>query len=444
MALLKDLKRAQWVRMGCELVDMLKDPDRIQQVIEREESILLNHQRKAKFKKDAYELKEVYWERYDQIPPYYQTEEWLRERGFSPSKRCVAFLKTKNCQTIKLYDIHYAKRNIAGADLFFKGKIYTDEKEIPFLLQPLTYFQKHQLTPKPYPSAKLLVNGQFYVDYYQIPMTLNGSQRQMIQKYPWLATFKGDVYACYKKELPSHLKTKKELESAQLPIPQTATAYWYQGNYCTALYQVSHAEDPSERDTMTSANSTGVSSLPKPGNALAFKKGFLVKGEWVKNPERYLMLDTETTGKGEDDEIIQLALLNLKGEVVYNQYFKPTKSAMGAYHVHKISDEFLADKPRWTDCWAEIESILKDKVLLIQYAPFDTRLLNQTCSRYQLSSPYTFHYKDTVGYFRQTVKKGALKEVMAVLGIEYDETQLHNAVEDCLKTIEALNKTLQD
>ena len=441
MALLKTLRKSQFIRTLFETIEMVRDPERIQKIIEREESLFLKKQQQLSLEKKSYELKDVYWEGYDEIPPYYQTTTWIRSRGFAASKHPVAFLKTKNCRMIKLYDIREATREIPGADIFFEGTFYKEESKIPFYFQRMEYFSQHQIVPpKACPSAKLFVNQQFYVDYYQIPLTLNESQRKMITKYAWLAQFKGDVYACPKKDLPNHLKSKKELEVAGLDIPEHATAYWYTGTYCVALYALGEVVEVTEQDDSSEITTNNSKKELSP---VVFKKGFLVKGEWLKNPTQYLMLDTETTGLRATDEIIQLAVVNLKGERVYQQYFKPSQPVGDSYKVHKLSDNFLSDKPSWAACWKEIESVLKGKTILIQNASFDVKMINQTCSRYGVGSKETFHYKDTMGYFRKMVKKGSLKDVMTILNIEHDDQKLHDAIEDCLKTIEALNKTLE-
>ena len=422
MALLDSLKELRIFRTISETLEMVENAERIKEVVEREEKSFFNKKQNLQFEKESYELKKVYWERYDKIPPHYQTAEWIKARGFEPSSQAVAILRKKNCRTENLYNIHHATCKIPGADIFFEGKIYKEASKIPYYLQRLDYFEQHQLKPKTTPSAKLLVNNQFYVDYYEIPAILNASQRQSLNQN-WLMNFKGDVYACPWDEIPSHLKQKKELEAMNLPIPEKKTAFLYTGKAFVPLYAL---ETPSKNAELT------------------FTTSDLEKGEWLVRPENYIMLDTETTGLNAYDEIIQLALVNLKGEVIYQQYFKPSvPSSPEAYEVHKLSDEFLATQPRWSSCWPAIEALLKDKVILIQNASFDIKMFKQTCGKYHISSSQTFQVKDTLPYFRKTVGVGALKKVMTALNIKHDDSKLHDAVEDCLKTIEALNKTLE-
>lgn len=63
-------------------------------------------------------------------------------------------------------------------------------------------------------------------------------------------------------------------------------------------------------------------------------------------PDKYVILDTETTGYLEDDEVIQLTCLDLMGNVLYDGYFNPVKSSCwGAVKKHKLSKKFLATQP---------------------------------------------------------------------------------------------------
>lgn len=434
----KQLKQSKSVQLGREFLEMMKNPERTQRILEREEQLLADLKVRLESTKPKYEIKEVYLEGKDVVPPYYQTEEWLEARGFKAKKPRVAVLKTLNCKTVPLYDTHFAIKKVPGADLSFRGKVYSEAAAIPFKYQPLDYFIRHQLTPKMYPGAKLFVDQRFYVDYYQIPIKLNASQRkELVQTYP--LNFEGDLYVCNWSELPKELKRAKELRDLNLPIPKQPTAYLFMGGRYTPLYALAQPTSSEKVQEMEHLSLTKEEEMA----TLTFEEAPLKKGEWLEHPEQYVMLDTETTGLKATDEIIQLAMVNLKGEVLYQQYFKPSvASSPEAYQVHKISDRFLKTQPLWQECWDEIESILKDKTILIQNAAFDIKMFKQTCAKYQLSSAHTFQVKDTMKYFYEQFKVKSLKKVMLHLQIEHEDQKLHDALEDCLKCIEVLNKSI--
>jgi DNA polymerase III epsilon subunit-like protein len=57
-----------------------------------------------------------------------------------------------------------------------------------------------------------------------------------------------------------------------------------------------------------------------------------------------LVLDTETTGLGNSYEIIELAVVNPEGEVLFQSLIKPTVPVYeGARKVHQITDDMLAN-----------------------------------------------------------------------------------------------------
>ena len=47
--------------------------------------------------------------------------------------------------------------------------------------------------------------------------------------------------------------------------------------------------------------------------------------EILKHKEDYVILDTETTGLGDSDVIIQISIIDLDGNVLMDSLIKPTK-----------------------------------------------------------------------------------------------------------------------
>ncbi len=91
-----------------------------------------------------------------------------------------------------------------------------------------------------------------------------------------------------------------------------------------------------------------------------------------------LIMDTETTDLY--GEIIELAIINLTGETVFNRRFNPLSPvSAGAQAVHGISDDMLASEPRFAEYANEVARILQNaSVVLIYNAAFDTARLSQT------------------------------------------------------------------
>lgn len=105
--------------------------------------------------------------------------------------------------------------------------------------------------------------------------------------------------------------------------------------------------------------------------------------------ERLCVLDTETTGlNAQLDDVIEIGVLELVNRVpsgrTLHQYFKPAKLVEpGAVRVHGITNEFLADKPRFSDHVESIKDFLEGATLIIHNAPFDVGFINSELARLQ-------------------------------------------------------------
>ena len=98
---------------------------------------------------------------------------------------------------------------------------------------------------------------------------------------------------------------------------------------------------------------------------------------------RQIVLDTETTGlePKQGHRIIEIGCVELyhrrKTNNQYQQYLNPEREIEdGAYDVHGISNEFLADKPVFADAAQEFINFIRDSELIIHNAPFDVGFIN--------------------------------------------------------------------
>ncbi|GCE30576.1 hypothetical protein KDA_60600 [Dictyobacter alpinus] len=101
-----------------------------------------------------------------------------------------------------------------------------------------------------------------------------------------------------------------------------------------------------------------------------------------------LILDIETTNIATVDEIIELAIINLAGQVIFSSPVKPGQP-IGATigDIHGIATNTLAQAPTFTDIWQQIYPLLIQNELIIYHAAFYLRVLRQTATRYQLALP---------------------------------------------------------
>ncbi len=98
---------------------------------------------------------------------------------------------------------------------------------------------------------------------------------------------------------------------------------------------------------------------------------------------RQILLDTETTGlePKQGHRIIEIGCVEMVNRRItdnhYHQYIQPDREIdSGAIEVHGITNQFLADKPRFADIAGAFIDYVKGAELIIHNAPFDVGFLN--------------------------------------------------------------------
>lgn len=103
---------------------------------------------------------------------------------------------------------------------------------------------------------------------------------------------------------------------------------------------------------------------------------------------RFVVLDTETTGlePREGHRIIEIGCVELIGRRLtgrhFHVYLNPEREVdEGAIAVHGITNEFLADKPRFAEVVDEFFEFIKGAELIIHNAAFDIGFINHEFAR---------------------------------------------------------------
>lgn len=106
------------------------------------------------------------------------------------------------------------------------------------------------------------------------------------------------------------------------------------------------------------------------------------------NAVRQIVLDTETTGLDPDEghRIIEIGCVELinrrRTARDYQAYCHPERKIdEAALDIHGITDEFLADKPRFAEIARDFLTYIKDGELIIHNADFDINFLNHELAR---------------------------------------------------------------
>jgi DNA polymerase-3 subunit epsilon/exodeoxyribonuclease X len=175
---------------------------------------------------------------------------------------------------------------------------------------------------------------------------------------------------------------------------------------------------------------------------------------------KYVLLDTETTGAGDTDRIIQLGFMVLDGKnvEVYNDLCSaPLPIGYGAMEVHGITPDMIEGKPPCTETSA-FQALCAlntpENVLIIHNAPFDLGMLAKEdftsqmrlidtlrCARHLFDDEEAHRLQ----YFRYRLGLYKIEQAEAdTLGIE---VKAHDAIGDVLVLklfLTELRKRLQE
>lgn len=160
---------------------------------------------------------------------------------------------------------------------------------------------------------------------------------------------------------------------------------------------------------------------------------------------KYVLLDTETTGAGENDRIIQLGFMVLEGKnvEVYNDLcYSEVPIAIPAMETHGITPEMIEGLPtcRETGAFRVLEGLNDpENILIIHNAPFDLGMLAKEnfTSRMRLidtlrCAKHLFDDEEAhrLQYFRYRLGLYKIEQAEAqALGIE---VKAHDAIGDVL------------
>lgn len=92
-----------------------------------------------------------------------------------------------------------------------------------------------------------------------------------------------------------------------------------------------------------------------------------------------LVLDTETTGLGERDEIVEISIIDMRGNVFIDTLIKPTiLIPPSALVIHKITNKDISCAPYITKIITELTHLFQNNTVAIYNAEFDLRMLHQS------------------------------------------------------------------
>lgn len=156
---------------------------------------------------------------------------------------------------------------------------------------------------------------------------------------------------------------------------------------------------------------------------------------------RYVVLDTETTGLEvrQGHRIIEIGCIEVNGrqvtETCFHEYVNPERAVdEGAFQVHGISDDMLADKPKFKQIAKDFLDFVQGSTLIIHNASFDIGFLDGELDRLGLGkmADYVEGVIDSLGMAREMFpgKRNNLDALCDRLGVNNAHRQLHGALLD--------------
>ncbi len=157
---------------------------------------------------------------------------------------------------------------------------------------------------------------------------------------------------------------------------------------------------------------------------------------------RQIILDTETTGlePKQGHRIIEIGCVEVvnrrKTDRMFHQYLNPQRVIEdGAFDVHGLSNEFLADKPLFGDIAQDLIDFVRDSEVIIHNAPFDIAFIDAELKRLGRQWGQFENYCrviDTLPMARELHpgQKNSLDALCARYNVDNSQRELHGALLD--------------
>lgn len=96
----------------------------------------------------------------------------------------------------------------------------------------------------------------------------------------------------------------------------------------------------------------------------------------------FVVMDTETTGLGDDAEIVEISIINADGTDLFTSLVRPIKPIPADVQaIHGINNEMVCNAPTWKDIHDCVMHLFSDRKIAIYNAGYDLRMIRQ-CSQF--------------------------------------------------------------
>ena len=153
-----------------------------------------------------------------------------------------------------------------------------------------------------------------------------------------------------------------------------------------------------------------------------------------------VILDTETTGLSvaENHRIIEIGCIELNNQIptnnVFHEIINPERPVTEeAYKVHGYSNDFLANKKKFSEIAKDFLIFIKNKKLIIHNAPFDLAFLNHELKLLNYKTIDKENVIDTLEIARSKYPgaQNSLDALCKRFNIDNSKRTKHSALIDC-------------
>lgn len=153
-----------------------------------------------------------------------------------------------------------------------------------------------------------------------------------------------------------------------------------------------------------------------------------------------VLLDIETTGLSttQDHRIVEIGCVELKDQIptnkIFHEYINPQrKVSEEAYKVHGYSDNFLADKKKFSEIVEKFLDFIKEKKIIIHNADFDLGFINYELKKIKIKAIDRTNVVDTLELARKKFPgaQNSLDALCKRYNIDNSKRLKHSAIIDC-------------
>jgi DNA polymerase-3 subunit epsilon len=151
----------------------------------------------------------------------------------------------------------------------------------------------------------------------------------------------------------------------------------------------------------------------------------------------FIVIDVETTGLNPNfNRIVEIALLRVNNGIVteaYENRFNP-EGPVGKTEIHGITDEDVANAPRFSDKADEIKTFIGERALVAHNAKFDLAFLRAEFERSNNDLPWlkSICTLEASQYYLPELNRRKLADCCGEIGIQIDNA--HSALGDAMAT----------